>query len=167
MYPRVQGLQFRVNSHFYSMQNTLMTPCDAPKPVLCEFQRCHQNSHGKVVSELRFIDAPLGSACRITLPTDVVESSVKIYFPKLRWIVLNSSAFFFLPTFFLFLHLRVCVFSLIWVLWVLGFHVGWTICAFNLIGSIFGGSRQKHIIIDGTTTSCWWCRRSARSNYCC
>ena len=37
------------------------------------------------------------SACRITLPTDVVVSSVKTYSLKLRWIVLISSAFFFLP----------------------------------------------------------------------
>ena len=33
------------------------------------------------------------SACRITLPTDVVVSSVKTFFIKLRWIVLISSAF--------------------------------------------------------------------------
>ena len=33
------------------------------------------------------------SACRITLPTVVVESSVKNDFLKLRWIVLISSAF--------------------------------------------------------------------------
>ena len=33
------------------------------------------------------------SACKITLPTDVVVSSVKNYFLKLRWIVLISSDF--------------------------------------------------------------------------
>ena len=33
------------------------------------------------------------SACRITLPTDVVVSSVGKLFSKLRWIVLISSAF--------------------------------------------------------------------------
>ena len=52
----------------------------------------------KVVSELRFIDAPLArSACRLTLPTDVVVFNVKTYFLKIRWIDLISSIFLLTP----------------------------------------------------------------------
>ena len=79
------------------------------------------------------------SAYRITLPTDVVVSSVKTI-SKIRWIDLISFDFFltFIPY-----HLTLRVLSLLSYLSFLSlwfFNVGWTICAFNLIGSIFGGS---------------------------
>ena len=91
----------------------------------------------KVVSELWFIDTPLvRSACRITLPTDVVVSSVKNYFLKIRWIDLSSSAFFSLPIFFLILPCEFWSSLLSEFFRVIGFHVGWTIFAFNLVGSI-------------------------------
>jgi hypothetical protein len=52
----------------------------------------------QVVSEPRFCRYPrVQSACRITLPTDVVVSSVKTIFLKMSWIGLNRSIFYSLP----------------------------------------------------------------------
>jgi hypothetical protein len=71
------------------------------KATSCELWRDCCNSQGanfgvsQVVSEPRFYRYPqVRSACRITLPTDVVESSVKTILVKMRWIVLSSSAFY-------------------------------------------------------------------------
>jgi hypothetical protein len=52
----------------------------------------------QVVSEPRFCRYPrVRSACRITLPTVVVVSSVKTILLKMSWIGLSSSAFYSLP----------------------------------------------------------------------
>jgi hypothetical protein len=53
----------------------------------------------QVVSEPRFCRYPrVQSACRITLPTDVIVSSVKTILLKMCWIDLSSSEFFSLPS---------------------------------------------------------------------
>jgi hypothetical protein len=74
------------------------------KTISCELWRDFYNSQGadfgasQVVSELRFCRYPrVRSACRITLPMVVVESSVQTILLKMRWIVLISSAFYSLP----------------------------------------------------------------------
>jgi hypothetical protein len=52
----------------------------------------------KLVSEPRFCRYPrVRSACRITLPMIVVESSVKTILLKMSWIVLSRSVFYSLP----------------------------------------------------------------------
>jgi hypothetical protein len=74
---------------------------DVSKATSCELWRDCYNSQGaefgasQVVSEPMFCRYPrVRSACRITLPTDVVVSSVKTILLKLRWIDLSSSAFY-------------------------------------------------------------------------
>ncbi len=66
----------------------------------CGFWRNRWNPHGtgfgvsQVGIRAQVVDTPLVRfACRLTLPTDVVVSSVKTYFLKIRWIVLISSDF--------------------------------------------------------------------------
>jgi hypothetical protein len=70
----------------------------------CELWRDCYNSQGadfgasQVVSEPRFCRyLRVHSACRITLPMVVVESSVKTISLKMRWIALSRSAFYSLP----------------------------------------------------------------------
>jgi hypothetical protein len=51
-----------------------------------------------VVSEPRFCRYPrVRSACRLTLPMDVVVSGVKTILLKMHWIALSRSAFYSLP----------------------------------------------------------------------
>jgi hypothetical protein len=72
------------------------------KATSCELCRDCYNSQGadfgpsQVVSEPRFCRYPwVCSACRITLPMVVVESSVKNYFARKKgWIVLIRSVFY-------------------------------------------------------------------------
>jgi hypothetical protein len=74
------------------------------KATSCELWRVCCNSQGadfgasQVVSEPRFCRYPwIRSACRITLPMVVVESSVKTILLKMCWIALSRSAFYSLP----------------------------------------------------------------------
>jgi hypothetical protein len=95
----------------------------------------------KLVSEPRFCRYPrVQSAYRITLPMDVVESSVKTILLKMRWIDLSRSAFYSLP---------MCCSPLTFVSFdssllptsrSLRFQRGWTISCFILIGSFFRSS---------------------------
>jgi hypothetical protein len=73
---------------------------------------------------------PVQSACRITLPTDVVEFSVKPILLKMHWIDLSRSSFFSLPSMLsLLLSLRLLS-PLSYLLWVLGSYVGGRSLAF-------------------------------------
>jgi hypothetical protein len=95
----------------------------------------------QVVSEPRFCRYPrVQSACRLTLPTDVVESSVKTILLKIRWIVLSRSAFYSLPSMLFSSYLyEFWVLSCL-LLWVVGSYVGGRSLAFILIGPFFGSS---------------------------
>ncbi len=87
----------------------------------------------------------------------VVKFRVSNYFLKNRWIDLIRSVFLLTP---ILSPLTFASFesSLLSDSLSLRFPRGLDDLCLNLIGSIFGGSRQKCIIISGTTTSCWWCR---------
>jgi hypothetical protein len=92
------------------------------KATSCRLWRDRYNLQGadfgalQVVSEPRFCRYPrVQSACRITLPTDVVESSVQTILLKMRWIVLIRSAILFLAYVLLSSYLcEFCVLSLIY-----------------------------------------------------
>jgi hypothetical protein len=66
-------------------------------------------------------------AYRITLPTDVVKSSVKTILLKMSWIDLSSSAFYSLPMCFSPLTFASFVFSLLSTSFSFRFLRGWTI----------------------------------------
>jgi hypothetical protein len=104
------------------------------KATSCRLWRDRYNLQGagfgalQVVSEPRFCRYPrVQFAYRITLPTDVVVSSVKTILLKMRWIDLSSSAFFSLPSMLLCSYLcEFCVLSLI-RFFEFRFLRGWTI----------------------------------------
>ena len=103
--------------------------------ISCGFRRDRWNPHGtgsgasQVGIRASGWRYPTSPACRITLPTGVVVSSVKTYFLKIRWIVLISSDFSpYLYSFSAYL-CEFWVFSFIRVFWVLGLYAGWTIFA--------------------------------------
>jgi hypothetical protein len=117
----------------------------------------------QVVSEPRFCRYPrVQSACRITLPTDVVESSVKTSLLKMRWIVLNRSIFFSLPTLLLSSYLCEFEFSFLPTSLSLGSHVGGRSLAFILIGSFFESSSSS----TRASIHCWWCREEISCWWC-
>jgi hypothetical protein len=104
------------------------------KATSCELWRDFYNSQGadfgasQVVSEPRFCRYPrVRSACRITLPMVVVESSVKTILLKMRWIDLSRSAFYSLPLCFSPLTFVNFESSFLPRSSSLGSHVGWTI----------------------------------------
>jgi hypothetical protein len=100
----------------------------------------------QVVLEPRFCRYPrVQSTCRITLPTYVVESTVKTIFLKMRWIDLSRSVFFSLPMCFSPLTFVSFVFSLAYF-FEFRFLCGLDdLFPFNLIGLIFGGiSTEDH-----------------------
>jgi hypothetical protein len=98
----------------------------------------------QVVSEPRFCRYPrVHSAYRITLPTDVVVSSVKITLLKMRWIALSRSAFYSLPMCFSPLTSASFESSLLPTSSSLGSYVGERYLAFNLIGPLFGISSSS------------------------
>ena len=80
-----------------------------------------------MVSEPRFIDTPqVLSACRITLPTDEVESSVKTILLKIGWIDLSSFDFTPYPDAILLLPLRALSFLSYLCFPSLVSYEGWT-----------------------------------------
>jgi hypothetical protein len=141
------------------------------KATSCELWRDCYNSQGadfgasQVVSEPRFCRYPrVRSACRITLPMVVVESSVKTILQKMRWIVLISSAFYSLAMCFSTLTFANFESSLLPTSLSLGFCMGGRSLAFILIGPFFespSSSMWARILCwwcwEGTF--CWWCRQ--------
>jgi hypothetical protein len=126
----------------------------------CELWRECYNSQdadfgaSQVVSEPRFCRYPrVRSACRITLPTDVVVSSVKTILLKMSWIDLNRSAFYSLPMCFSPLTFATFESSLL-PSSILGSYVGGRSLAFNLIGPLFGSSS----LLMQARILCWWCQ---------
>jgi hypothetical protein len=104
------------------------------KATSCRLWRDHYNLQGasfgalQVVSEPRFCRYPwVQSACRITLPMDVVESSVKTILLKMCWIDLIRSVFFSLPWCFSPLTFASFVSSLLSISSSFRFPRGWTI----------------------------------------
>jgi hypothetical protein len=104
------------------------------KATSCRLWRVRYDLQGagfgvsQVVSEPRFCRYPLvQSACRITLPMDVAESSVKTILLKMRWIVLSRSAFYSLSMCFSPLTFASFVFSLLSTSLSFRFLRGWTI----------------------------------------
>jgi hypothetical protein len=139
------------------------------KVTSCELWLDCCNSQGadfrvsQVVSEPRFCRYPrVRSACRITLPTDVVVYSVKTILLKMCRIVLVSSAFYSLPMCFSPLTFANFESSLLPTSLSLGFRVGGRSLAFNLIGPHFGSSSSSTL----ARVFCWWCREGASSWWC-
>jgi hypothetical protein len=104
------------------------------KATSCRLWRDRYNLQGagfgvsQVVSKLRFCRYPrVQSAYRITLPTDVVEFSVKTILQKMRWIDLSRSAFFSLHKCYSSLTFANFESSLLPTSLSLGSHVCWTI----------------------------------------
>jgi hypothetical protein len=108
----------------------------------------------QVVSEPRFCRYPrVRSACRLTLPTVVVVSSVKTILVKMRWIALSRSEFYSLPICFSPLTFASFESSLL-PSSVLGSYMGGWSLAFNLIGPLFRSSSSS----TWARIHCWWCR---------
>jgi hypothetical protein len=116
----------------------------------------------QVVSEPRFCWYPrVRSACRITLPTVVVVSSVKTILLKMSWIDLSSSAFYSLPLCFSPLTFASFESSLLPTS-SLGSCVGGRSLTFNLIGPHFGSSSSS----TWARILCWWCREETSCWWC-
>jgi hypothetical protein len=131
------------------------------KATSCRLWRDRYNLWGadfgasQVVSEPRFCRYQLLQfAYRLTLPTDVVESSVKIILLKMRWIDLSSSAFYSLSLCFSPLTFASFESSLLPTTSSLGSYVGRRSLAFTLIGPFFGSSSSSM----WARIHCWWCR---------
>jgi hypothetical protein len=119
--------------------------------------------HHKLVSEPRFCRYPrVRSACRITLPMVVVQSSVKTTLLKMRWIALSRSTFYSLPLCFSSLTFASFKSSLSYLLQVLGSCVGGRSLAFNLIGLLFESSSSS----TWARILCWWCREETSYWWC-
>ena len=61
--------------------------------ILAGTLKLHSVDPGVLQSGIKVHRYPTGPACWITLPMDVVESSIKTILLKMRWIDLSSSAF--------------------------------------------------------------------------
>jgi hypothetical protein len=140
------------------------------KATSCRLWRARYNLQGagfgasQVVSEPRFCRYPqVQSACRITLPTTVIESSVKIMLLKIRWIVLNSSAFYSLPSMLSSLTFTSFEFPLFPSSSFRILH-GWTISCLQpnrsaLWKFIIVNASKNPLLVVSRGTSCWWCRQ--------
>jgi hypothetical protein len=103
-------------------------------------------------------------SCRITLPMDIVESSVKMILLKTSWIDMSSSTFYSLPSCFYPLTIASFESSLLPASLRFRFCVGGWYFAFILAGPFFGSSSSSmwariHCWRCREGTSCWWCRQ--------
>jgi hypothetical protein len=128
------------------------------KATSCELWHDCYDSQGtdfgasQVVSEPRFCRYPrVRSACRLTLPMDVVVSSVKTILLKMRWIALSRSAFYSLPMCFSSLTFASCQSSLLPSSSFRSLR-GWTISCLQPNRSALGSSSssmQLRILVGG------------------